>query len=63
MKVNVSRRILLGALGGHVHAQHPRALAREQDRRRLAVAEPGPARAGSGDDRDLPGESIHYLNV
>ena len=54
---------LLGALLRDVHAQHPRALAREQDRRRLAVAEPEPARPRPGHNRDLPGESIHYSNV
>ena len=44
---------LLGAVLHLVDAEDFRALAREENGRRLAVAEARAARAGAGDDRDL----------
>ena len=44
---------LLGAVLHLVDAEDARALAGEEDRRRLAVAEARAARAGAGHDRDL----------
>jgi hypothetical protein len=43
----------LGPSRFQIDAQHLRALAREEDRRRLAVAEARPARAGARYDRHL----------
>src|SRR5262249_4333506 len=43
-----------------VDAEDARALAGEEDGRRLAVAEAGPARARPGDDGHLAGEPIGH---
>jgi len=51
---------LLGALADPVHAEHARALAGEEDGRRLAVAEARAARARARHDRDLVLQAIAH---
>src|SRR5215813_7256501 len=48
---------LFGALQRRVHAEDPRALAGEEDGRRLAVAEPRASRARAGDDGNFTFQS------
>src|SRR5262249_4219459 len=51
---------LLRALEHLIDAEDTRALAREEDRRGLAVADPGPPRARAGHDRHLAPQPVPH---